>query len=399
MTTSGRDTTMDWLMQRSLANAPGSGQVCPPPEILATYYEGSLDSAETARFESHVSQCAVCREQLAMMVRAEETPQPAPNRSWLGDWRLIASAAAALLILTVWAVRRSAPAVGSAATPPLVAMSHRESSPSSQPPSRALNAPEELDRLAPKAQGGPSQQQPAPQNEIPNLPRNGHNEDLRVDLGPPVKAAPGTGRSELAKKEEEAKNVSPSISLQATPALPPAAAATPVGGLGESPNDAPAASDAKAAGAANLKQMETAPRAKAFGAATGGALGQVATQRSASTIIQTPDPKVMWRIAGGNFVERTEDGGASWRGQVADPDALLTSGSAPSPKICWLVGKSGMILVTKDTTHWKKIPPPVPADFVSVEAKNGSSATVVATDGQKFSTDNDGKKWVPASHK
>ncbi len=395
MTTGRRDTTMNWLIQRSLANAPRAGQVCPSPEILAAYYEHSLDSAETACFELHVSQCAICREQMTMMVRAEEAP-PAPNRRWLGDWRLIGSAATALLILTLWGVRRSAPPAP-AGPPPLVAMSRTEPSPSPQASTQASVAPKPLDRWAPKVQGSPSQQQPAPQNEIRNLPRNEGNQDSGVELRSPVKDHE-PGRGELEKKEE-ANSVPPAISLQAAPAMPPAADSPSVGGLPESANGAPMTADARAAEAANLKQMEAAPRAKAFGAATPGALAQMATQRSASTIIQTPDPKVMWRIAGGNFVERTADGGASWRGQVADPEALLTSGSAPTTKICWLVGKSGMILVTKDTTHWKKISPPVPADFVSIEAKNGSSATVVAADGQKFSTDNDGKKWVPASQK
>jgi hypothetical protein len=144
------------------------------------------------------------------------------------------------------------------------------------------------------------------------------------------------------------------------------------------------------------KQVELPPRTKSFGPAGGGGLAQLAEQRSAATIIQTPDPKVLWRIAGGNFVERTENGGATWRGQVAYPDAQLTVGAAPTTKVCWLAGKSGIILVTKDTTHWKKIPPPVPADFVAVEAKNASSATVTAPDGQKFSTADGGKKWVPA---
>jgi photosystem II stability/assembly factor-like uncharacterized protein len=139
------------------------------------------------------------------------------------------------------------------------------------------------------------------------------------------------------------------------------------------------------------------PQLKTFATANAvaGAVAQAPVQHSGSTIIPTPDPKIMWRVAGGNFVERTENGGSSWEGQAADPDAQLTAGSAPSNKTCWLVGKAGMILVTKDAQHWKKLPPPIPADFVAVDAKNNSSATVTAADGQKFSTENEGKKWVP----
>jgi photosystem II stability/assembly factor-like uncharacterized protein len=133
-----------------------------------------------------------------------------------------------------------------------------------------------------------------------------------------------------------------------------------------------------------------------FGAANERALAQSAELQSAQTIIRTPNPKVLWRIAGGGFVERSEDTGATWHGQLPESSAHLTAGAAPTTKALWLVGENGVILFTKDAAHWKKIPPPIPADFASVDAKSASSATVTATDGQKFSTSDSGKKWVPA---
>jgi hypothetical protein len=192
----------------------------------------------------------------------------------------------------------------------------------------------------------------------------------------------------------------------APPAVPqPAAGDRPSGPPAESPTEtlqAPVrnqnitAADAVGDNAKVAGPLRARQSAPLMNAAVAGALAQATEQRSGSTIIPTPDPKILWRIAGGNFVERTENGGATWRGQVADPDAQLTAGSAPTNKTCWLVGKAGVIVVTKDATHWKKLPPPVPADFIRVEAKNSSSAIVTAADGQKFSTQNEGKKWVPA---
>jgi hypothetical protein len=354
-----------------------------------------------------LSQCAHCREQLAMMVRAEEQPATVAHRSWLWDWHLLASAAAALLILAVGGVRRPAPPqVSSAADKPLVAMSRPEQAPVQQPeqyvqqppaPSQqprdlappalpeALAAPEALNRAAAKSQSATSKESGTPNNEMHAQPLNGRNYDNSLKLESEASSANMPGRSVKEKKSEKAvprvSAPSPQTSILMSAARGPASADSD-------------ANEAKTAGAFGAKQMESAPRAKAFGVA-GAAVAQLAQQRSESTIIQTPDPKVMWRIAGGNFVERTQDGGASWHGQVADPDVLLTSGSAPTTKICWLVGKAGMILITKDTMHWKRIPPPVPADFVAINAKNGSSSTVVAADGQKFSTDNEGKKWIP----
>jgi hypothetical protein len=117
--------------------------------------------------------------------------------------------------------------------------------------------------------------------------------------------------------------------------------------------------------------------------------------RSSETVIPTPDPKVLWRIAQAGFVERTEDGGATWQGQLADPNAQLMAGAAPSTKVCWFAGRDGKILLTKDSKNWKRVPPPTTADFTAIAAKDASSATVTTSDGRQFSTTNAGKSWKP----
>ena len=159
---------------------------------------------------------------------------------------------------------------------------------------------------------------------------------------------------------------------------------------------APGGSAGAAAISPQAKEPQPATLSGATGAVSAGAFAQSAQQRSAETIIRTPDPKVLWRIAGGGFIERSENGGASWHGQLPEPNAQFSAGAAPTAKALWLVGENGMILLTKDASNWKMIPPPIPADFVSVDAKSGSSATVTAADGQKFSTSNSGKRWMPA---
>lgn len=422
MPSNGRDLTMDGLIRQSLASTADNRKNCPGPEILAAYYEHSLDSSEITRCETHLSQCTHCREQLAMMARAEVIPQRTSHRGWLWDWRLLASAATALVILAVWGARRSvlAPAGARTANEPLVAMSQSEqgpaaqsvlgqqqSAPSSEPhvkvppaaPAESLVAPRAVDRVVPKTQTKLPDEAQSAQNEIQEPPINKRNQDL-LQMKQGTRAAVEPGRMAEAKKDVASDTPAPAAAPPGEPNSLAAQETRAAGGVSAGSLGAGAAtSDASGVptpDALDMKQMQSAPKASAFGASVGGALGRLGGQRSSSTIIQTPDRKVLWRFAGGNSVERTEDGGATWHGQVLDPDALLTGGSAPSAKICWLVGKSGMILVTKDTTHWKRIPPPVPADFVAVDAKNASSATVTAVDGQKFSTDNEGKKWVPA---
>src|ERR1700722_10406362 len=82
------DKLMAGMLRRNLAHssvretaAPGND--CPPPDILAAYYEHSLGEDESTRYELHFSNCASCREQLAAMVRAEEAPQPKTGWPWL----------------------------------------------------------------------------------------------------------------------------------------------------------------------------------------------------------------------------------------------------------------------------------------------------------------------------
>ena len=63
------------LLRHSLARDPAAAGECPEPEILAAYFERSLNAEETARCELHLSGCARCREELALLERAGRTAQ------------------------------------------------------------------------------------------------------------------------------------------------------------------------------------------------------------------------------------------------------------------------------------------------------------------------------------
>jgi photosystem II stability/assembly factor-like uncharacterized protein len=116
-------------------------------------------------------------------------------------------------------------------------------------------------------------------------------------------------------------------------------------------------------------------------------------QRSSAKVIDTPDPNVKWRITSGRFVERSLDRGATWNGQEVTTTGELLAGSAPNAKTCWVVGRDGLVYVTKDAQRWEEATPPVSADLVAVSAKNASSAIVTAADGRQFSTRDGGRKW------
>ena len=116
-------------------------------------------------------------------------------------------------------------------------------------------------------------------------------------------------------------------------------------------------------------------------------------ERSIGLVIPTPEASIRYRLAGGGFVERTADGGATWDGQLVSPSAKLTAGAAPYARVCWVVGQEGRIFLTRDGTNWTKIPAPAQLDFVEVTATDGSSATVTSVDKRRFSTVNRGKTW------
>jgi photosystem II stability/assembly factor-like uncharacterized protein len=115
--------------------------------------------------------------------------------------------------------------------------------------------------------------------------------------------------------------------------------------------------------------------------------------RAARTLVRSPDPQVLWRISSGRYVERSVNGGATWRVQWTKADANVVAGSAPSADTCWLVGRGGIVLLTTDANKWRTLTPPADADFGSVAAVDASSATVTATDGRQFKTSDGGKHW------
>jgi Photosynthesis system II assembly factor YCF48 len=109
--------------------------------------------------------------------------------------------------------------------------------------------------------------------------------------------------------------------------------------------------------------------------------------------IHTPDPKIFWMVASPGLIEKSEDGGATWKPEYVETRALILAGAAPTAKICWVVGVSGTILRTTNGAHWKTIHPPLEADFVRVEAADALAATVTTLDGRKFATSDGGKSW------
>ncbi len=376
------DKTGAEMLRHSLAHEPAAAGECPDSETLAAYFERSLSAEETARCELHLSGCARCREELALVERASrdaavagEGTQAAGRRAWVWDWRWLAPVAAALVIAAVWIVQRpSNPSIELRSQQPLVAMSQP-----SEPSVKELPAPPSTPaRAAPPASAtGPGMAQNRPLDKTQNaisreMIQPSTNEklhqvaplDARRDANSnlPAKSA---GAPQSASEERAARTGTESKAttdaLQTAPASPAVAPAKPT---------LYAQKDAKAA---------LAP----------SGIGAVAR------VVRTPDPKVLWQIPETGIL-KSEDDGATWR-QVNLPvaNAHVVSIATPSAQVCWLVGRDSLILLTTDGTRWQSIVPPAQADFVQVVAEDESSATVASSEGLRFQTSDGGKHWHP----
>lgn len=215
---------------------------------------------------------------------------------------------------------------------------------------------------------------------------NSANETVTVaEAAPPLDTAQPTKLLPEKKAEADSAERDSAVSVEVEAAPQPNARKT------RSPATASAAgtaSPAPSAKAMNLAASQTTEAA---------ALAKMQQAQISSNLmnlqIQTPDPKMLWMIAGAGTVEKSEDGGATWKVQYPATGARIIAGSAPSVKICWLVGENGTILRTTNGAHWKTIKPPAQTDFMRVETADSLTATVTALDGRRFSTSDGGKSW------
>src|SRR5579863_5384520 len=165
------DKAMGGLLRRSLARDTVASKDCPQADILAAYYERSLDAEETSLCELHFSQCTRCHQLLAAMVRANEPASQAEHAkawSWLfNPWILVPAAAAVALAILISvrlapvAYKSQGRAVEIAKTvqPPAPTVAHAPPDALSKEeasPSGALKSP------APSAKVAPGSFQPAP---------------------------------------------------------------------------------------------------------------------------------------------------------------------------------------------------------------------------------------------
>jgi hypothetical protein len=353
---------------------------CPGADIVAGYMDRTLDDGERARCEEHFADCARCQGVLAGLARIETpTPPIEPEESPAGLWILrfrwqwLAPAAAVMAVGVVWIVVR--PMVWPITPPPVQSTLALSETPVAAGEGRTAAAAEETREGAiPPAE---SDKDRAPLGTLPKA----------------VRMQAESKESQAASPAQRSKRETP---VPAAPAIAQNLAVEPSRDVRAETVPAQRAPDAAKPVAAPAPPERAAVFESRAGVAGSGAAKVVATADAigpSTTIVISPGRAVAWRIGPSGNIEQSVDGRRTWQKQDSGVSADLAAGSAPSETVCWIVGQRGTVLRTTDGRTWETVSPPAPVDLVSVSARDGLVAAVVAADGRRFSTSDGGRTW------
>jgi hypothetical protein len=342
MKTSGRDASVDRLLPAVLKAdaAEPSAAGCLDAETLAAWADDALSARERADAEAHAATCARCQMMLAAMVRSEPpvaTPAPMKSRAL---WWIAALAPVAAAVVVWFAVPERAPVQQSQSADASVDTVQ----PAPVPPS-TVAAPRAAVSAPPPAEARAQAQKEPPESD--------------------VSAAPA--QKTLAKDLDAAPSANATADARAPMAAPAEAGAAPA---------APAAS--------NLRR-------ETFAAAARSSPSANELERQ----IVSSNPSTRFRLLRGGGVQRSADGGATWRNEVTGATETLTAGSSPSPSVCWLAGPAGAVFLSTDGRSWRRLPFPETVDLAEVVATDAENATVRTADGRLFATTDGGRTWAP----
>jgi photosystem II stability/assembly factor-like uncharacterized protein len=101
---------------------------------------------------------------------------------------------------------------------------------------------------------------------------------------------------------------------------------------------------------------------------------------------------VRWRVVS-SAVERTTDGGATWRDDEAPATANLRYGVAVSEDVCWIATPAGTVLRRAADGRWTATDIPGHPAVRALAATSALEAEVTLTDGRSLRTTDGGVTW------
>lgn len=396
------DTLLRFLARRSLpaAKPKNPESTCPSAELLAAYFDRSIDAGELAQLEAHLVGCGHCQLVLAAMARADcrEAGSPlcfsVPRVDSARRWHALVPAGIAVSAVLLWVMLRSvsSPPASAPVTPvdtvpvisdasvltgktvPTSPASERTSSPS--PPSGARsNLPtSRLARSVPSSASSPAARQQTEVAGAASASAVAARKNVAVgDVAALEKTTEGTAPQRRVTREGPADRMSILSSEQRISSASPApgfVAGTPTVQAAE-PSSA---------------TLETFVTAGHFSAPP-------SSVPLAPFLAIAPDSRTRWRVGARGRIEFSRDGGRTWELQRSEVSVDLLAAHAPADSVCWVVGRAGTVLRTTDARNWQKLSFPVHVDLVRVLARDDRAAVVFAANGQTYATQDGGYSW------
>jgi hypothetical protein len=383
--TDQRDRSIDRLLRRLEpgADLPAT-DACVDAETLAAWMDGSLSGEALDRAEHHAAGCARCQTMVASMART--APETAARPWWRVlkvKWIVPIAAAATAVVLWVSVDRQQKAAEG----PVTTVQTSRASQPAA-PPAALADAQErsegagqnarlarEKDALARPAKAEAPTDARAQRKSLPGPLADGAVARQTIDsLGPSLQTRSGNAASVASPA---AATPAPGAPPSTTPAVPNA---TPV------PASEPSV-------ARPLAETVTAPPESSAKAVRMAGWAADAAAFATGVEIMSPEPAFRWRLSAPATIQRSTDGGVTWKPQLAPAGIVLTAGSSPARDVCWIVGRAGAVLLSTDGTTWQLRPFPEAVNLTAVRAIDAKTAVVTTFNGSQFSTTDGGATW------
>jgi hypothetical protein len=425
------------------ARGPRAGErlVCPEPDILAAYADDGLSGEEQDTLEAHLATCASCRRMLAVLVPAgEPRAEPAAilRPVFRVDWKWLSMAAMVVLAAGLWYVVQTdlrSPVLQEArsrtaeTTAPGAA-----AAPAAAPRANALPAQPATGVVGGAAGSASSAVANRPRPAVPvegvsaiaAAPSSLRDAPSSDEAKEAAKQSDSRAHAELRQQQEKLEKRSDPTAVTVAQQAP---ATSPSQASGPSQAQMPASPQTAANELARARSAEEVARRReaeqrlqasapapapppATVTAEGQRAGSVAqdkasvterdrpaaaafqTIRGAVTGFTDPQRRVLWRIAGGDRIETSNDG-TTWTERHREPAGGLGVGTAPSTGVAWVAGARGLVLRYVAPGPWTRVAKPTDDTIVSISASSAEVARVRTASGLQFETRDAGTTWTP----
>jgi len=376
-----------------LAKGPVVGEH-PDADLLTAFVEQGLPERERRAVFAHLAQCADCRDVVSLATPLLDVPsQVVPvGKTWLGWPALRWSAAAACAVVVVAAVgvyQRSGRMASYREAPPQLAIRTAETATlqkDSHPANGAIaenrdaeqKAAAELAKPAEVASAAPRQAvvRARPVSPAPAAPPAAADK-VALDEGK-LAAAP----ARMAARSDMAGSAAPMPSqMNEQVEVSSEAAVVSTQSAEENPGKAKQVLQDNLATAANrLAKNEPAARMAAM----------------APSALKKLTPR--WTLASDGTLERSLDGGKSWKAIPVAPDTTLTAVAAMDSDI-WVGGSHGALYHSTDAgDHWTQVNPttggqPLTANIIGIEFADALHGKITTANQQMWTTSDGGRSW------